>query len=393
MNIYNMKNLFLINEEEKNRILNLHETATKRHYLSEQQTTGYVIRLTESDLKKTIKKVLLREDVETLPEMENVLLGKIEAVQQALVDAGYYIGPTGVDGIYGKYTRAAVIKYQKDNGIIQTGNVGPITSKRLGVQQLTSGKPLTPTPTQTKTSKKTVPGNETSNKKVKKKDVVLSNKINPKFKSILDTSKLSTNKSVPIFPAGQENCAQFVKEFINGLPKPGDAWIAHDNSSLGNTVSSSFTNLPSGKRAEIINLWKKIYKKGGGIVKGPYTSEAKSIVSGLVQGGTGTNLQLNDVVGLYYPDSEHHEEAFYQGGKIFFQKDANGNFKKDTKGNPIAGNTIKGGTGWGMNTHLGVVGAIDNGVPIIFHNIGGQVYADPYTNIKNGSKIAWVKRA
>ena len=50
MNSHNMKNLFTINEEEKNRILNLHETATKRHYLSEQQTTGYVIRLTESDL-------------------------------------------------------------------------------------------------------------------------------------------------------------------------------------------------------------------------------------------------------------------------------------------------------------------------------------------------------
>jgi len=32
-----MKNLFTINEEEKNRILNLHETATKRHYLREQK--------------------------------------------------------------------------------------------------------------------------------------------------------------------------------------------------------------------------------------------------------------------------------------------------------------------------------------------------------------------
>ena len=31
-----MKNLFIINEEEKNRILNLHETATKNQYLSEQ---------------------------------------------------------------------------------------------------------------------------------------------------------------------------------------------------------------------------------------------------------------------------------------------------------------------------------------------------------------------
>jgi len=31
-----MKNLFILNEEEKNRILNLHESATKRHYLNEQ---------------------------------------------------------------------------------------------------------------------------------------------------------------------------------------------------------------------------------------------------------------------------------------------------------------------------------------------------------------------
>jgi hypothetical protein len=33
-----MKQLYFLDEEEKNRILNLHESATKRHYLSEQQT-------------------------------------------------------------------------------------------------------------------------------------------------------------------------------------------------------------------------------------------------------------------------------------------------------------------------------------------------------------------
>jgi hypothetical protein len=36
-----MKNLFIINEEEKNRILNLHETATKNLYLSEQIITNF----------------------------------------------------------------------------------------------------------------------------------------------------------------------------------------------------------------------------------------------------------------------------------------------------------------------------------------------------------------
>jgi hypothetical protein len=35
-----MKNLFTINEEEKNRILNLHENASKRHYLTEQVKKG-----------------------------------------------------------------------------------------------------------------------------------------------------------------------------------------------------------------------------------------------------------------------------------------------------------------------------------------------------------------
>lgn len=38
-----MKNLFTINEEEKKRILNLHETATKRHYLSEQGNKSFDI--------------------------------------------------------------------------------------------------------------------------------------------------------------------------------------------------------------------------------------------------------------------------------------------------------------------------------------------------------------
>jgi hypothetical protein len=33
-----MKKLYFLDEEEKNRILNLHETATKKHYLSEQPT-------------------------------------------------------------------------------------------------------------------------------------------------------------------------------------------------------------------------------------------------------------------------------------------------------------------------------------------------------------------
>ena len=100
-----------------------------------------IIELKESDLEKIIKKVL-KEDADALPEMEDVPLGKVESVQQALVNAGYDVGPDGVDGKFGKNTRAAVIKYQRANGIKQTGNVGPVTAGKLGVEPLTSGRPI-----------------------------------------------------------------------------------------------------------------------------------------------------------------------------------------------------------------------------------------------------------
>ena len=46
-----------------------------------------------------------------------------------------------------------------------------------------------------------------------------------------------------------------------------------------------------------------------------------------------------------------------------------------------------------MNTHVGIVGAKKNNEPIIFHNIEGAVYADPVNKIKNGGRIAWIRRA
>ena len=105
-----------------------------------------IIKLTESDLEQIIKRVL-KEDSQLLPDMENVPLDKVKSVQQALVDAGYDVGPYGVDGKFGRNTRSAVIKYQRDNGIKQTGNVGPVTGGKLGVQPLTSGKPSQQTTT------------------------------------------------------------------------------------------------------------------------------------------------------------------------------------------------------------------------------------------------------
>ena len=122
-----------------------------------------IIKLTESDLEKIVRRVL-KEDSEIEPEMANVPLNKVQSVQQALIDAGYNVGPEGADGKYGRNTRAAVIQYQKANGIKQTGNVGPVTARKLGVQPLTSGKPAqTPQKqTQKPIQKPTVGGKEKS---------------------------------------------------------------------------------------------------------------------------------------------------------------------------------------------------------------------------------------
>lgn len=56
---------------------------------------------------------------------------QVKTVQSKLKKWGYYTG--GVDGIYGWNTRAAVIKFQKKNGLTADGIVGDQTAKALGM--------------------------------------------------------------------------------------------------------------------------------------------------------------------------------------------------------------------------------------------------------------------
>ncbi len=55
----------------------------------------------------------------------------ISKVQQRLKDWGYYSGP--VTGYYGDLTKAAVIKFQKNNGLNAEGYLGPLTLKAIGI--------------------------------------------------------------------------------------------------------------------------------------------------------------------------------------------------------------------------------------------------------------------
>lgn len=77
----------------------------------------------------------------------------VKKLQEALIDAGYDVGKTGADGVFGKNTLAAVKQYQKDNGLSVDGIAGKNTLGSLYATGSSSGgsssggntKPTTPT--------------------------------------------------------------------------------------------------------------------------------------------------------------------------------------------------------------------------------------------------------
>lgn len=441
-----MSKLFIMSNEEKNRILNLHENA-KQKELSVKNTNN-----------------LLSEDMEPVAGMENVPLGKVEAVQQALVDLGYNLGKTGrnkdgVDGVFGSKSRNAVIKYQQDKGISPAlGNVGPKTAASLGVEQLTSTSSkktstgsassdsassgassgsATDSPFKNKEegdafrkwmhtnfpndvknldldlvgshTNKTIKnafnskpkgwtnttygqyylknkGKDQSNQPKPSQDS-LSTNIDTNFQNKFKLAALSSTDSTYVCKAGQTECGQFVNDFSKKLSYVGNAWLAHDLDKVGTRVKSVYTSLSPQQVEKIFNIFKQIERQGGPKEResGGQVENIKMLQQELIKPISASDLKVDDVVGIYYPASSHHEEAFHEAGKPYFVSDGKGGWKK--------GSNIQKGKGFGMNTHVGIVGGVKNGVPLIFHNISGNVYSDPYNKLRGGGKISWIKRS
>lgn len=66
----------------------------------------------------------------------------VEELQKALIKLGYSVGNYGADGDFGKSTEAAVMKFQKDHGLDDDGEVGPLTVAALE-KALTETTPIT----------------------------------------------------------------------------------------------------------------------------------------------------------------------------------------------------------------------------------------------------------
>ena len=121
---------------------------------------------------------------------------------------------------------------------------------------------------------------------------------------------------------------------------------------------------------------------------------------------------MGDVVGIYYPPSQHHGEAFFQGAtgmssdgsKVtsgpYFVVDENGKTRpwqisdigKNVKIKP--GKSLQQGEHFGFNTHLGFVGAKKpNGEPIIYHNVSGDILATPLSEMGGKFSLVWARPA
>jgi hypothetical protein len=215
----------------------------------------------------------------------------------------------------------------------------------------------------------------------------LSSNIDTGFQNKFKLAALSDKDSTFVCKAGQTECGQFVNDFSKKLSYVGNAWLAHDLDKVGNRVKSSYTSLSPDQVEKIFNIFKQIEKQGGPKERksGGQVEIIKTLQQELIKPVSASDLKVDDVVGIYYPGSTHHEEAFHQAGKPYFVSDGKGGWKK--------GSTIQKGKGFGMNTHVGIVGGIKNGVPLIFHNVSGDVYSDPFNNIFGGGKIVWIKRS
>jgi hypothetical protein len=166
------------------------------------------------------------------------------------------------------------------------------------------------------------------------------------------------------------------------------------------------------------NVFQKINSQSSGISASGINSSGthsniKSLMSSAIPSQSSfKGLKTGDVVGIFYPPSSHHGEAFFQGAtgmssdgtKVtsgpYFVVEENGKTRpwqlsdigKNVKIKP--GKSLQQGEHFGFNTHLGFVGAKKpNGEPIIYHNVNGNVMATPLSDMGNTFSLVWARPA
>jgi len=325
-----------------------------------------IIKLNESDLFKIIDRIISEQYLrEPNLDLKSILgyrarkqLTTIEKIQTQL-NKVYTSNPLEVDGTYGKATRAAVRKFQLDNKPLRPdGIVGPMTAEVLGVDPLSKEQQNKLKMGYTIRDKQPIKSpNVVSPSSNKTKKIELWPGLTPAYSNQITSGQVAKGK-LPNIP--HKGCANFVNN-ISSQRVSSHAWMSY-HYGKGRKIFSAFDQVNPKSYEDIL---KKIESKGG-VEDGQNTKEnqeIRALVKSL-NGFTGT-LQLGDRVGIFWEPSKHYEAALI--GAI----EASNTFRKPT-----------------FNTHTGIVGAMMDGEPIIFHSVDGREMAEPASDLK----ILWVKQ-
>ena len=261
-----------------------------------------------------------------------------------------------------------------------TGKWYDITDRPVAVQRLnsrygTNVQAATPTPA-TKPVPPTKPVVKPTPVNPVLPQIQKSGSMSSEYANKIDYTKLDPTKdTMRICKPGTEDCSQFVNDYSTKIKYVGNAWLAYRTDAVGKKIWSVFDKLDNADIQSYFNIYKGIKAGKGDTLVPTIKSLEQKLIS---KSGKPSNLQVDDVVGLFYPPSTHHVEAFLgsgEQGKGFYP-------------NGMPGVTLKSGIGHTFNTHVGIVGAIKNGVPLIFHNIKGNVVSTPLSL----ANVVWVKR-
>ena len=210
------------------------------------------------------------------------------------------------------------------------------------------------------------------------------------------------NKPVIIGGAGTPNCSEWVGNMLDTTL--GNAWHAHNNPVLPTLKFDAYSNFSSYK-SSVEKILREMNKDKvlGPINAKAWNDRAAAISKTLIPsaGAIAAVMSLGDVVGIFHQESSHHGEALFDGAtagslaRVPPPTVPPGALVDGVKWSPLMRgqdkNFVVNGP-FGLNTHVGFVGAIHNGRAIVCHNISGDVYACYADKMTSADFPMWVKQ-
>jgi len=326
-----------------------------------------VIKLNLTELGQIINNVI-SEYINYAQGFPNIKFGdknqSVQDFQKLLLKYDIDVGPDGPDGIFGKNTRNAVIKFQKKYGLEPTGIIDNRTRNFL--YPVKSGPPR-------------------FTEKVSTKEPEYDCVAIPKE----ECDKLSPTSNILLGVGKETACAKYMNTCLRQFDKDmsGNAWTVLRNMKARDIATEKYNMF---KEMKWNNIWNvvnnSVTKNTCECHKEDHADgKCKSPIPKLVDNSylsrpnfDISKLEIGDIVGLYYRPSTNKGQAFCS--RLTF----------DNNGKPIKTENFE------FNSHVGFVVGIKKGVPIILHNIGGKTggnrYATPATALlsKSNTMITWV---